>query len=279
MTRPFLSFLLLIFTLTLAMACSKSPVVTSPTAPSTPTAPAATSSWTARQSGDVVEIAYGSGASYPQYAALHTNDGYFRMIYGPGSGWGTSLVLPPCFWSNGTLYQGARTTATWATEGTDLVISFSAVISTLAITGRVRLAPPGQDSLTATVSVAVSGTIVLDRRPGEAFKPLMLSSMRISSQQWDASSAFVDGRTAAIPDEGWLLTPPVMATTFGLNGGTSSWKTNAPGIEITMDRALPVTGWVTRKDDTNADNVSMWPASASGEVLQSWEYRVRAFRP
>jgi hypothetical protein len=150
--------------------------------------------WSASLTGSVIEVGDGSGTEFPQYAALHTESGYFRMNYGPGSGWGTSVVVLPSFWSGGTYHQGGQTSATWTTERADLVISFSASLSGLSVQGQIRLAPPAGDSLSATVSATVEGTVVLDQRPGEAFKPVMLSSMHVSPGVWDTESAFVDSQ-------------------------------------------------------------------------------------
>lgn len=255
-----------------AMACAgKTAATAAPTSP-----PQTSNSWSVRQTGEIVAIAYGSGTSFPQYAALHTASGHFRMNFGPSSGWGTSLILLPPFWSDGTYHQGGQTTATWVTVSGDLDISFSANVSGLAVSGHVRLSPPIQDSLSATVTVTVAGTVALDARPNEAFKPVMLSSMHVAPASWDAPSGFVGAAAVQIPDQGWILQPPVAGTLFGLNGGTSTWKTNAPAIEITMDRSLPVTGWVTKSDNPNDDNVGLW--AASDQVLSSWQYRLRAFK-
>jgi hypothetical protein len=234
------------------------------------------SSWSVRQAGDVIEIAWGSGTSYPQYAALDTASGYLRLNCGPGSGWGTSVVILPSFWSGGVYHQGGRMTATWDVQGEDLDIAFAAAVSSLAVAGHVRFSPPARDALTATITVTVSGTDSLDDRPDEAFKPLMLSSMNIGATTWDTSSGFVDGRVLPIPGEGWILQPAVVGVLFGLNGGTSAWKSNAPGIEITMDRSMSVTGWVTKSANPNDDNVGLW--MASDRILSSWQYRVRAFK-
>jgi hypothetical protein len=230
-----------------------------------------------RQNGEVIEVACGTGTSFPQYAALHTATGYLRLNYGVGSGWGTSVVILPSFWvNNGSYVQGAPIAATWTTVGGDLDISFSAVMSGLSVTGHVRFSPPATDSLTATVSVTVSGSLALDRRPNEAWKPVLLSSMRISPTMWDASSAFVGTRVVPIPEDGWVLQPAEPGTVFGLNAGTSAFKTNAPAIEITMDRSLPVTGWIVRSNDTSDDNLALW--MASDQVMPSWQYRVRVFK-
>jgi hypothetical protein len=233
--------------------------------------------WVVTQSGSVLRIGYGSGGSFPQFAALHRESGFLRMNFGPTSGWGTSVVVLPSLWSKGKYYQGAPTSATWRTVGTDLVISFSARISTLGVQGQIRLTPPTGDSLTAVVSASVDGTVALDARPGEAFKPVFLSSMNISQVAWDASSGFIGARSLQLPSEGWIVQPPMVGTLFGLNGGTSGWKKNAPTVEVTMDRRIEVTGWVKQSTDPNDDNVGFW--AASSRLLRSWQYHVRARRP
>jgi len=45
----------------------------------------------------------------------------------------------------------------------------------------------------AKVNASTSGSVLIDSRPGEAFKPVFLSSMRVSDTQWDARAAVVDG--------------------------------------------------------------------------------------
>lgn len=134
--------------------------------------PTSTSSkrWSITQAGNILEISYGSGTDFPQYAALHLESSYFRMNYGPGSGWGTSVILLPSFWQGGTLYQGAPITATWETVGEDLVLSIAGIISSLSVQIQLRLLPPDQDSISAEVAVNVTGNVVLDEHPGEAFK-------------------------------------------------------------------------------------------------------------
>lgn len=75
--------------------------------------PASAQTWLVRQRGTILEIACGSGSYFPQYAALHLDSGYFRMVYSPRSGWGTSVILMPAFWSGGRYYQGAPVTVSW----------------------------------------------------------------------------------------------------------------------------------------------------------------------
>jgi hypothetical protein len=108
----------------------------------------------------------------------------------------------------------------------------------------------------------------VEDRPREAFKPVMLSSMRISEDQWDAQSAFVGSESYEIPSSGWIVDPPAEGTSFGLEGGSSAWKENAPTVEIEMEESRQITGWI---DDTNGD-VGFW--TAADEVLSSWEYTI-----
>lgn len=237
------------------------------------TIPAVTT-WSIRTRGDVVEIGYGSGTSFPQYAALHLDSGYFRLNYGPGSDWGTSIIIVPSLWIGGVYYQGTAIVAEATLDGGDLVIDYSGTIAGLSFEGRLRLHPPGTQSITADVSVTTSGTVSLDARPGEAFKPVMLSSMRISASVWDTSLAQAGSSDHAIPGSGWIIQPPASAREFALIGGTSSWKTNAPTIEIELPTPLSITGWVTPSADPNDDNVGFWAASSN--VLSSWSYTITA---
>jgi uncharacterized repeat protein (TIGR01451 family) len=231
--------------------------------------------WLVVKNGNEVRIHYGSGTDFPQYGVLHLNDSYFRLNYGPISGWGTSVILLPAFWSGGVYYQGAPITATWQVEGSQLVLLINSSIASLNVSSEVRLWPPKKnEAITAQVTTNVQGSILLDSRPGEAFKPVTLSSMHISSTIWDTQAAYGCLRTSPIPASGWIFQPPADVNIFGLHGGTSAWKTNAPTIEVVLDRILQVTGWVTSSSNPNDDNVAFW--AASDEVLSSWSYRVTA---
>ncbi|MGC8782931.1 MAG: hypothetical protein ACP5RN_00885 [Armatimonadota bacterium] len=238
---------------------------------------ASAQTWLVRQRGTVLEIAYGSDSHFPQYAALHLDSGYFRTVYSPQSGWGTSVILMPAFWSGGRYYQGAPVTTSWRTEGSDLLLLISGTIASLRVSLEVRLSPPVQNGFIARVrTLSVTGNITLDNRPGEAFKPVMLSSMHVSATQWDTRAAYIEGRIYNLPSSGWVIYPAKSASRFGLIGGTSSWKTNAPTMEVVLRQPKPlqVTGWVTYSTNPNDDNVGFW--AASSQVLRQWQYTLRA---
>lgn len=231
--------------------------------------------WNVSRVGGQVRVAYGRGADYPQYAALHLRDSYLRLNYGPGAGWGTSVILLPVYWCGGVCFHGAPVDATWSVEGSDLVLGVSGRIGALDVRLRVRLEPPTPGGLIAHVEGEARGDTRLDERPREAFKPVMLSSMRISPTLWDAECALVGGRREAIPPSGWVGAHPLpAASTLGLRGGTSAWKANATTITLEMDRAYSVAGWVTPSADPNDDNVGLWPAA--DVVLPRWRYSILA---
>jgi hypothetical protein len=150
-------------------------------------------------------------------------------------------------------------------------------MTTLNLQGEVRISPPANNSISAIISMTTSGSVTLDNRTNEAFKPVMLSSMHISSDNWDAQSAFVGSQTYQLPDNGWIISPAVNSVKFGLNGGTSKWKTNAPTVEITLDQSRLITGWVTSSTDPNDDNVGFW--AASDTLLSNWSYTIISKAP
>jgi len=240
---------------------------------------AAARTWSVTRSGPVLRIGYGSGRSFPQYAALHLNSSYFRMIYSATAGWGTSVILLPALWSKTSCptdyCQGAPVTAAWRKSGARLVLSIRGLIATLKVAVTVTLTPPANSALAAQVSVKVAGTVRLDgNRPREAFKPVMLSSMHDSSAVWDSRDAFTGTRVYPFPSNGWIIQPPAVTRDFGLQGGTSTWKRNAPTIEVILSQGRPVTGWLARMTNHNNDNVGLW--DAAGKVLTSWSYTVTA---
>jgi len=230
--------------------------------------------WNANLKGNILEITYGSDNDFPQYAALHLDSSYFRLNYGPESSWGTSVILLPAFWENGEYFQGGPVTASWKSVGSNFLISISGVLSGLSVHGKVLIHPPDKTSISTKVTMDVAGNIDLDDRPGEAFKPVMLSSMYISANIWDTQMAFVDSTPYLIPLSGWITDPPVVGTEFGLTGGTSNWKNNAPTIKVTLKDKMKITGWVTPSNDPNDDNVGFW--AASDQVMASWYYMIIA---
>lgn len=267
-----------------------------------PSAKASDPTWTWTQVGNELRIHYGSGTDFPQYAVLHLNDSYFRLNYGPESGWGTSVILLPVFWSTEAtcpdddadnedgLCQGAPVTLvnnSPRVEGSELIISIMGIIGQseqLTVNIDISLWPPQKNKyIMAQVSAKVQGSVTLiDERiqQNEGFKPVTLSSMHISPQKWDTQAAYACLRTVSIPTTGWIFESAALVQLFGLQGGVSDWQIEqqqgrpAPTIEITLDRPMPVTGWVTSSNDPNDDNVSFW--AASNQVLSEWSYSIRA---
>lgn len=240
---------------------------------------AAAKTWSVTRHGSVLRIGYGSGVSFPQYAALHLDSSYFRMIYGTTAGWGTSVILLPALWSKTSCptdyCQGAPVTATWRKSGASLALSIRGTIATLKVAVTVTLTPPANSALVAQVSAKVTGAVKLDsNRRWEAFKPVMLSSMHDSSTVWDSSDAFTGTHVYRFPSNGWIIRPPVTTRDFGLQGGTSAWKTKAPTIEVILNQGRLVTGWLARMTNPNHDNVGFW--CATSKVLASWSYTVTA---
>ena len=230
--------------------------------------------WSVARRGRIVEVGYGSGSDFPQYAAVHTDSSFLRLNYGRRSQWGTSIVLLPSFWAAGSYYQGAPITVDWRKEDPDLVILFGGSISGLQVQGRIRLTPPAANAISGGVTVCVAGNVNLDRRPGEAFKPVALSSMHIGTDHWDARLAQVDLQAFPIPDQGWIIQPPVIGRLFALRAGSSTWKSNAPTLEIVLEEAREITGWKTHSCDPNDDNLGFW--AATDQVIRSWQYTVTA---
>jgi hypothetical protein len=239
-----------------------------------PAVPTAANFWSVAQIGSIVEVGYGSGSDFPQYAALHTDSSFLRLNCGPGSAWGTSIILLPSFWAAGSYFQGAPITAAWRNEGTDLVMSFMGSISGLQAQGQIRLTPPAPNFISGTLIINVEGFVNLDRRPGEAFKPVALSSMHISANQCDAHSAEVDSQSFPIPAHGWIIQPPAVGRLFALRGGSSTWKTNAPTLEILLNEPLEITGWETESSNPDGDNIGFW--ATTDQLIRSWQYTVIA---
>jgi hypothetical protein len=226
-------------------------------------------SWSVLQNGQILELHYGVGRN-SQFGALHTDSSFLRLNYGKDFGWGSSIILLPSFWIARTYYQGAPVEAVCRSDGTNLVIWITGRIATLVVEAQINLLRPEPNLTSGTVVARVYGDIDLDHRPGEAFKPVALSSMHISETQWDASAAQVDSQTFPIPTDGWIVRPPAFGRRFALIAGSSLWKANAPTVEIVLKEQRQIAGWKTLSSNPNDDNVSLW--TATDEVLRSWQY-------
>lgn len=235
--------------------------------------------WLVERSAGQLRIYHDSGLGPAQCAALHLRDSYFRLNAGLDCGWGTSIILLPVYWCQGRCHHGAPVTATWREDGQRLVLDLEGAPGDLSVSLSVALSPPTDGRMVAYVRVRVEGAPTLDDRPGERFKPVMLSSMYASPTMWDAHSAQVGRRRLPLPVGGWIVPPDALApaSTFGLIGGTCQWKVNAPTVRIALDRSLTVTGWVTRSDDPNDDSVGLW--AAADAVLHSYGYRITVSMP
>jgi hypothetical protein len=212
----------------------------------------------------------------PQYAALDSRASYLRLVTGPGCGWGTSIATMPSYWSQGKLHQGTAINVTWKISGPDLVLTCITVGEPLQVTETIMIEPPDNGRIKALVAANLTGAVPLDPRPGEAFKPVFLSSMHDSATSWDASDAFASGGQIALPDSGWIVpaTPPTTTTVFGLTGGTSEWKKNSPTVTVTLNKPLQIAGWLTKESDPNGDNIGFWASSST--ILSSWSYTIVA---
>ncbi|HEU5437972.1 MAG TPA: hypothetical protein VFU88_01685 [Ktedonobacterales bacterium] len=235
--------------------------------------------WLVVRANGALQIYYGSGTNFPQYGTLDLSSSYLRLVSGPTSVWGTSIILMPSFWSPscpGDYCQGAPVSARTYTLGALLVVQIAGTIGSLTVVERLVIAPPQPNLVTAHLAAALYGTVTLesDTHPWEAFKPVQFSSMHDDASSWDASDVTADGQVYAFPAGQWILDPPVTASTFELEGGTSSWNPNAPTVTITLDTPAPllVTGWLNPDTNHNDDNVAYWAATTT--LLSSWSYDI-----
>ena len=229
--------------------------------------------WSWSQRNSILEIAYGRGTDFPQYGALHLDTSYLRLIATRSSGWGTSVVLMPALWEGGQYYQGAPVTLGPIGEVRGILyVGVTGTIRGIAVSELLTIQPPASGTIRASVAATATGSAQLDDRPGEAFKPVMLSSMHVDGTRWDAEAVLVDGTETPLVTQGWLLSPPASGHAFGLKGGSSAWKTNAPTVLIEWPQSTQVTGWITSSTDPNDDNLGLW--TATDHVLAEWAYTV-----
>lgn len=218
------------------------------------------------------QLYYGPDTQLVQYGALE-DSGTLRLVY-PGGSWGSGTILLPAYWSQGDSYhQWGAITASCDTSGIDLLIQFDGQVDDLSISGSIRLAPPGADTISAVVTVdTVIGSVTLsDTRAGERFKPCLLSSMWIASDTWDCQTAETDTASFSILDSGWIINPAVVGREIALIGGSSVWKTNAVTVEIQTDTDCQITGWVSPSSNPyGGPNVGYW--LATDDIIRSWSY-------
>jgi hypothetical protein len=222
----------------------------------------------------VLEAGFGHGHHFPQYVAFHADSGFLRLNGGPGSDWGTSVVVLPSFWEGGQYHQGAPVSVASQAHQSSLILSFSGSVSRLHVIGEVHVRQPETDGIVCAVWVRVEGNVKLDRRQGEAFKPVFASSMHISDDLWDVESIRIDSRPFAILKRGWIVEPVAQGRRILLNGGSSTWKRHAPSVEIELDHSMDTAAWKTSCADPNHDNIGVWAAAA--HVLRQWHYVIRA---
>jgi hypothetical protein len=276
-----------------------SPPPPTPTPP--PTHTPVPGAWRVTQLGDDLRIAFGVSPDFPQYGSLDLRSGFFRLAYRPDSQLGTSVLLVPALWVQDTpscrpatpppaVYcQGTRVNVTTREDFPSLVMHLEGVIAGLAVKTDVTLSRPSMSAISAHVTTIVAGNPPLYPKPGETFKLVMLGSMHVSATQWDSKRAYINKDANGSPsffdlpdapsDNEFIGDPgnPISAQTFGLEGGTSSWKSNAPTIEVTFDGApiCTVLGYVTKSSNPNDDNIGYW--CATDHVVSSWRYTIRAF--
>lgn len=237
--------------------------------------PPPTSLWSVKD-GAVIEIGYFINGRYPQIFALHKNDGAMRLTYLPDGSWGTS-VYPLGYWHDGYVKGITINKFDYHEQGSNLVLELTASTQDIdTINYIIVLYPPRDNSTRARVEMAVSNTIELDNRPiqGEAFQLAVLASMNIGNNLWDAKQAYAGVTVVDTPDSEFIFDNVIRTTEFGLIGGTSDWKENAPTIKIISDRDVYIQGWVTPSADPDDDNIGMW--GGLDEMVLSWSYEVES---
>jgi uncharacterized protein YjbI with pentapeptide repeats len=271
-----------------------------------------------RYDDNTLLIAHNDGRTLPQYGSLDLRNSALRLKYSLSSNWGTSVDLLPALWSKScnpnpksdlpsycedgqivaVSYQDAQRGNVQVTPDTPiglaaglnqdpLVLTIHGTIAGLQITSTMTLSPPENSSISAKVETKVEGSVELDTKnhPDAAFQPILLRSMHISSTRWDSQRAFADDQPFAFPfpgDTRITQSPVVVDQRFGLVGGTSPWKTDAPTVEVQKVQLEPaqviqVTGWINKSTDPTNDNVRFW--CAFGQVLPSWSYTLIVSRP
>lgn len=173
-------------------------------------------------------------------------------------------------------------------------MNLSASFRGLHLRGKMVLLTPTDRSVIAWFELEANWSLPLGTKKGESFKPVALSSMRVSDKIFDASEAMIDDGRVAVPAQGTFPANfPHIAQEFGLVGGRSiriesvqyphkipgQWPTkevpkNGPSVTIKLDRPMEIMGYVTPSNNQDDDNVSVW-ANIDGGV-QVWSYLIEA---
>ena len=90
----------------------------------------------------MLEAGFGHGDHFPQYVAFHADSGFLRLNGGPGSDWGTSVVVLPSFWEGGRYHQGGPISVTSQASQSSLMLSFLGSVSGLRVLGEVHVRQP-----------------------------------------------------------------------------------------------------------------------------------------
>ncbi|MFZ2960955.1 MAG: protein kinase [Candidatus Ozemobacteraceae bacterium] len=232
-----------------------------------------------------VSFTYGSGADFPVRGVLFMSSSQIRLTptRDPGA-WGSSFIIAPVYRkSDGSPTPFMSLThVSCALDGDDLVVGFSGTCEGLTMIGTLRLFPPGEGRLEASVSLEVAGNPTMglsDGVEGSSFEAAQIVSMHVDDSRWDCYSAIVGteegGREFPIANLGTWLFPPSLgltATRFGLRGGFNSWKPNAPTCLIEFQSSLKILGYGTASGNVNDDNLGI--KACSGEVMHSYSFRI-----
>ncbi|MFZ2955886.1 MAG: glycosyl hydrolase family 17 protein [Candidatus Ozemobacteraceae bacterium] len=234
---------------------------------------------------DRISFTYGSGADFPVRGVLYKTDSHFRLTPTRDMGaWGSSFIIAPSYRKpDGSSTQFMPlTNVSCAIDGNDLIVGFSGACEGLTATGILRIFPPGENRLEASVSLEVAGDPAMGLNggvEGSGFQVARIESMHVDDSQWDCSSAIVGGgdggREFPIATLGTWLFPPSLgltATRFGLRGGFSQWKPNAPTSLIELQSPLKILGYAKVTSDVNDDHVGI--EACSGEVMHSYSFRI-----
>jgi len=172
-----------------------------------------------------------------------------------------------------------------------LIIEAKGQKNGLRVSLKVAILPPEETRIQAVVEGKCETTVPIDSgRPGEGFKPVMLSSMRVGdghpSREWDARAVIIEGK----PDQEFddrvatnaFFLPPEPDTRvkrFGFRGGKSDFQPGdpAPTVEVTFSNTVRIAGYRTQSTNHDDDNLGLW--AGFDTLVDSWTYTITAMRP